>query len=453
MKHIKLFELLSKLSTEEWKGFYRYVQNWYSRKNTLPVITLEFLERFYPEFDDEKLSKEKIFRKIFPKKAYNDNKINKLFSEITRLYEEYIIREISPFSIAEQALQLSAFYLNRSIFRHFLSNQKELLKVIQALPEGTEKNLLKYRFEEMCLHYQIKSNERLNDYQLVYDSLNDFFSAEKLRWNNLSRIDKARNLEDNHSDNLFYLTHLQLHQLIETGHESDYKQLFEWSVLNLKGFDKEQSREILGILKDYCVRKVNAGSTSYYHQLIDIYHLYIDLDILLESDQYIKTSTFKNYITCCLKIGKLDEADLFLEKYNVYIDPEFVEDVYQFNKANILFEKQKFSDVLTILNTAMFNDIFYKINTRRLLIKTYYELFLKDNSYYDIFESAINAFRKFIYTNEELSNVYIDANKNFIKLCLKLPRISIRTRQSHKMSEQIAQCLHLAERDWLLKHT
>jgi hypothetical protein len=418
----------------------------------MPLKTLHLLERYHPDFTDSKLSKEKLFKKLFPQQNFSDNKLNKLFSEIIRLYEDFVVLQLHAPCEAKRGLQLSEYYLQRSMYKYFVSNQKSLLQLISAYPEGTQKNLLMYEYEVLQLHYNSKNDERRLSFQTAYDALNEFTLTEKLRWQNLSSISLPQPLNEHEVTNLFYLAHQQLSKLLESGAEEDFEQMFAWAKQHLAGFEKEQSREILGVLKDFCIRKVGKAEKRYYQELIDIYDCYIQLGIIAESDGYIKTASYKNYITCCLKIDKIEQAESFLEGFKSQVDPEFIDDVYLFNKANILFEKGMMDAVQSLLHTASFKDLFYKISAKRLLIKTYFEWSLKDSSYTDITEHAISAFKKFIYTNSDLPGTYSLANKNFIKLILPLERGRLVSERAGQLKAEIAAETQVAERDWLLKH-
>jgi len=129
-----------------------------------------------------------------------------------------------------------------------------------------------------------------------------------------------------------------------------------------------------------------------------------------------------------------------------------IEDVYLFNKANILFEKGMLDAVQMLLHSASFKDIFYKISAKRLLIKTYFEWSLRDSSYTDVLEHAISAFKKFIYTSSELPETYALANKSFIKLILLLERGRMLQDKARQLKKEINSETQVAERDWLLKH-
>jgi hypothetical protein len=64
------------------------------------------------------------------------------------------------------------------------------------------------------------------------------------------------------------------------------------------------------------------------------------------------------------------------------------EDVYAYNIAHIYFYQRKFDDVLTLLAQSKFTDVFYKLSSRVLQIKTFTELTLDAENYMDILDSS-----------------------------------------------------------------
>jgi hypothetical protein len=450
MKNIKLFDMLARLKHPEWRAFIRFVESKCNKQDALPLKTLQLLDKYHPEFYDSKISKEKLFRKLFPGQAYHENKLNKLFSEIIHLYEDFAVVELSAACPATHALKLSEYYLQRSMYKYFVSNQKQAFAIISGYPEGSKKNLLKYEYEVLQLHYQSKLDERNLSFQVAYDALQEFATAEQLRWQNLAIIHLPKPLSEHETNNLFFLAHQQLRILLDSQSEEDFEKLFAWARQNLAAFEKEQSREILGVLKDFCIRKLADADSRYYAQLLDIYEFYISLGIICEADGYIKTATYKNYITCCLKLKLSQRAEAFLEEYKNCIDPELVQDVYLYNKASILFERGDLDTVHVLLRSAKFEDLFYKISARRLQIKLFYEMARRDASLADMLDDALNAFKKYIYTSSDLPMPYQQANKSFIRYTSSLIENNLSAQKSVDLEQEISTAPHLAEREWLL---
>ena len=126
------------------------------------------------------------------------------------------------------------------------------------------------------------------------------------------------------------------------------------------------------------------------------------------------------------------------------------EDVYSYNKAHLLYYKNEFDKVLKLISTTKYKDVFYRLSSRVLLIKTYYALEKTDASYFDILNNSINAFKKYVYTNDELNDYYKTRYKNFIKSVLKLIQLNSDKTQIQKYIEELNANKDVLEHKWLM---
>jgi len=371
-------------------------------------------------------------------------------SELTKICENYIVYLQKNDNGIIEKMQLLRFYYERNLDKYFTSTAREIRQMINNMPLGTTHGFYNYQFEELLTCFEIKKYERSANYQNVFFVLNEFMETEKLRWENLSLINLFPSLYKVESKGTFYLLHAQLNKLLKENNDDFFADILILLKTEINKISKEESREILMILFDYSIRKVNSGNYNFYTELYKIYHLFIDRNILLNASNLITVATYKNYITVVLKLGKINEAEIFLEKYKPYLSDENREEIYKFNKSNILFEKKEYDEVLNLIANAKFSDIFYNLNQRRLLIKTYYELFLIDESYHELFISSLNSFKKFIYLKDSIPEIYIEANKNFYKFTQRLSdyvygdKVKIR-----KIITSLQKTEKLAEREWL----
>ena len=217
-----------------------------------------------------------------------------------------------------------------------------------------------------------------------------------------------------------------------------------------KKIDKEESREILWLLVEYSLQKANNGITKYYQYTFDIYQIIEQNNLLLNTYSNVDLAAYKNYITLALKVNALKDAEHFLEKYKENLLDEVKEETYSFNKALIVFEKKNYTEVLDLLLFCKFTDIFYKLNQRRLIIKTYYELLSSDSTYYTIILDAIVAFKKYLLTVKNLPEKYNNLNKNFLKFTDKLLSANkLSNSEKENLQDILNKTEHVSERNWI----
>ena len=159
---------------------------------------------------------------------------------------------------------------------------------------------------------------------------------------------------------------------------------------------------------------------------------------------------FKNIVTVALRLGHLDWTETFLEKNKDKIAPEYEgrEDVYSYSLAQLYFKQKKYDDVLGLLNQTVFNDIYTKMDVRRMYMKVYYEM-----EYSDMFEDMVNSFRSFLHESQHvIPAVHIQAHRDFVNVAYNTYRTMKKDKERiEKITEQIAGIQILPEKTWLLE--
>ena len=94
MKETKLIDLLKRLNKEEFKDFEKFASSpYFSRGRDLSPL-FKSLKPFYPDFENEKLTDEFIFKKLYPDKKFGDERsvslLRTLTSELFNLGKEFL---------------------------------------------------------------------------------------------------------------------------------------------------------------------------------------------------------------------------------------------------------------------------------------------------------------------------------------------------------------------------
>lgn len=452
MKNSKLILILESISSKEIRQLTGYIEA-QKNTNTLVYRLYSLLLKQYPEFNIKFIEKEKIYKKLFPDSPYKEKRLSKLMSELTDCIEEYIVIANKSKNLIEEHLVLLRYYYEKNLDKCFNSTSKELKSILDTLPESSSKSIAKYKFAELMASYELKENSRNSNYQNVYNVLIEMSEAEKLRWKNLSILNQFSSIDPHIPRGICYTIHKQLNDLLNEEHELALDTILNEVEDNIAKFDKEESREILKIILDYAMKKVNNGDLNFYEHIVRVYKLFILKDLILNDNGLITIPAYKNYIRALLKFNNINEALDFLESYKDKLPLESRAQIYSFNKATIWFEQEKYSDIIEILKAVNFDDIYYKLNLKRLLIKTYYKLYIGDDaSYFTIMDAQINSFYKFIHLEKTVPEVHILANKHFVKFIRKVISIgNFNLAEKKRLLQKIKSTKQLAERDWLEK--
>jgi len=238
---------------------------------------------------------------------------------------------------------------------------------------------------------------------------------------------------------------LHQHELL-----SDFETCFEIITKNSKNIDVGELKDCVLLLIAIAIRQVHDAMENAKERLFKLFAFLIDNNLVLEKDNSITSAIYKNVTTIGLYINRISYVDNFIETYKNNLPEEVQEDVYSYNKAHLLYYKKEYNNVLQLISTTKYKDVFYRLDSRVLLIKTYYALEKTDASYFDILNNSINAFKKYVYTNEELNDYYKTRYKNFIKSVLKLIQLNADKTQIQKYIEELNANKDVLEHKWLI---
>ena len=209
MINSKLIEILKSFSLIEIKNLSVFISKHAEKKDTLPLRLLIILEKQYIE---KNISKEKIYNKVFSDKKFNENKLSKLMSELTKIIEDFIVHIKREENTADEKMNLLKFYFERNLDKYFIATSREVKQILDDLPFGTYQNFMKYQYEELIATYHSKLNTRVGDYKVVINELNEFINAEKLRWENISFLEPFPVEQKQHDNRAFYIIHHLINQ-------------------------------------------------------------------------------------------------------------------------------------------------------------------------------------------------------------------------------------------------
>ena len=264
----------------------------------------------------------------------------------------------------------------------------------------------------------------------------------------LNRIEQSDMINNTLINIYYHLYHVYTKDIPERkGH---YFQARE--TLEKKGHELaiSEQRNIYNFLGNHCIRMSKMGEQPYVEELFDLYDERCERDVIVSDDGYIDIVFYRNVAAVALRLGKVEWAREFIEKYKKDIIEYVREETYRYNLAVLHFYNKDYDQVLENLLDVSISDpnkhLLYKI----LLIKTYYEL---DE---DIaLQSTLEAFRIYLMRNKKKYSDYnVESMQQFVSFTKKLNRIkSGGTKTAGKLLQQIQQSKYLADSQWLKEKT
>ncbi|MDQ3021861.1 MAG: hypothetical protein M3R36_15010 [Bacteroidota bacterium] len=90
MKDTKLIQTLKTFTKDENKNFVKFVASPYFNKGRNYIPLLNELQKFYLDFEDERLTSEYLYKKIYPGRKFNKQVMWNQVSQLEKLAIEFL---------------------------------------------------------------------------------------------------------------------------------------------------------------------------------------------------------------------------------------------------------------------------------------------------------------------------------------------------------------------------
>lgn len=457
MKDSKLEELINSLSVHEQKAFRRFLLSPYFNEDKIPVKLFDRMIQ-----TGESPSKEALFKKIFSSKKFNDKEWRYITSQLTKHVEyfltiRYLDQNLSQWKL-NNAKALALQDCNKAHTYYF--NELKRKPGIQNADHYY--NL--FDVHEAHLNYTGKKQTRKLklDYENVLHNLDAFYISKKLQLfcevtnlknilsgeyplhllSELKKLATGPGFKNIPVIQLYYYVLLTLEEPEEEKHfYSLQKEISKHHHL----FPVEELSNLYQYIKNYCVKKINSGVTDYLRVLFSIYKQMLENRRIMYHD-YFSQWEFKNVVSISLRLGEKEWCRTFIYKYINYLDPGERKNALTFNLAYLNFINGYFKTAIRMLRDVEFTDVFYKIDSRVILLKCYYEM--------DDFETYFyhaSAFRLFLLRNRQISPYQKRINRNLIIFLSKLMRSGASPTKIRRLKEDVLKEKNVADLNWLLE--
>lgn len=472
MHRSKAIEILRTFTTEELKRFKDFLNSPFHNRNKKVIRLFDFIRKSAPSFNAPSLAKEKVFAKLFPGKPYNDLVMRILISDLIQLSEEFLAYngwKKNPLSEKKFLLDELKDRKLDSLYNHHLKSARKMLqgdekidgyfffdrfdlenKLIDFLiardkQETTAPNVLK-QGENLILFSLIALLNVAHELLLQKDVLNvsfDFNMVEEYLKNfNIEAF--VEYLEKNNYEYypviaIYYYMYMSL----KYPENDDYylamkKRIFD----NFSLFSRDERYNLFIILES------NSMLRSY-EESMDIYEKMLSSESsILSQRDYMQLNLFRNiFLTACL-VGKYEWAEEFLNKYIGVLDPQQQEDMRNYSKALLNFERRSYNEVLG--NASKINPKFYafKYDIKILMLKAYYELNEPEPAL-----SLADSFTHFIAKNKSVPEINKERFGHFLRFYKTLWKLSESGDGflAEKLKKEIIDSPNVISKKWLLE--
>ena len=435
MYQSRLFKYIYQLSLKEREEFHRFVISPYFNQHKKTILLLEIILKGI-EAPEKYLNKEKVFKKLYPKLSYNEQKLYNTMSYLLKLYHRFLAYqyvEQKPFW--EQLYTIEQAYLKHQ-FDLFKNRANQLNKALDKYPvRNSHIHYVKYRLNHLLGAYETGNINRSDStyFQSMIDHLDFYYTSEKLKRtctlvgqmlvmntqydfrfldNLLEYVEKNwSHYKTEPSIAAFYNI---LMMLREKDNEAYYHQIKAMLGDTINHLFPEEVHELYNFAFNYCIQQIGKGDNRYQRELFQLYQQGLENGALLNND-ILSEWDYKNIATLGSALKEFEWTKAFLEKYKEKLPKNNRENAYNYSLARFYYGQKMYKETFATLLHVQFTEVVYHTGATELLIRSYYEL--ED---YEALLSLLETFRIYIIRNKKMTTANKKGYTNYCRFAKKL---------------------------------
>lgn len=475
MLNSRLVEVLRTFSKEEIKDFERFLESPFFKKQRNLTPLFKLLKTDFPNFNDESLKKENLYKKLYGKEKYNDQIMRTLSSEMLKAAEDFLVQ----MRLRKNQTKYNEFLLQELFLRNlnnvFEMKTKNIEKGLYEKPPFDEqtifdiyeidniknsfylqkndyvtysKSYIDYsdRFTVLSILKLLKSKDQfrlyLKDYNVTFDeNLVDIF-YNSIDFNKLLNEAEKLNHPYYHHFKIFYL----LYNAHVTGSEDIYSDVKKEFFESIDKFGHEEKFHVFTQFEVFCIDKIHSGSREYYKELFNVYDLNLKNNAYtLTPEHNMNAMTYRNMLLTAVKVNDSVWLKNFIDEYAPKLSNEWKNNMHYFSYSFYYFETGDFLKALENINKIEYELCTFKADVKNTLLKIYYEL-----DYFELALSTIDTYKHYISNTHEIPDEYRDYYRGFVKIYHELLKAKINKSQIEKKL-LFKDDNSYPEKDWLMK--
>jgi len=471
MKDRKTVLTLKSMSRKMLNRLEKYLNSPYHNSNDsitkLGSIFIKCVKNGSPVPDENEL-----WSVIHPDLAYDDLKFRKLNSDLLKSiqsflgyenfkskpekqilfqFEGIIDQKVEPLynSIKSQLDRLSKYRMDRSA--EFFYDQFKEEKLLFEMKSEFEK---KSRRSDIKRDLNIVSiNEHLDKFYVI-EKLKSYATLQS--WKKIAKLD----IEIENFETIFSLITdedrkkhpvINIYQkiteiLINPSNVGAYKELRVLTEKHKDLFPLKDIKYVYDASITYAIDRMNKGDKEFLSEVFDLYQEALVTEGFL-TDGILTPTSYRNIAVIGLRLGKYEWVESFINEFAERLEPKYRENALRFSLARLYFYKNEYDRVIEELQKVDYEDVWYNINSKTMLLASYYEL-----QEFDVLDSMINSFKVFISREKTLSKNRKKIFLNYINFLSKLSRLdSHDANKLEVLDQQIRENSDVASQSWLIE--
>jgi hypothetical protein len=452
MENTKIVRLLSRFNKNEIKEFKSFISSpYFSRgRNLVPYYTI--LCKYYPEFDSENFTTEKIFKALYPEKKFDlkaaAHTLQVLSSELTVLCEKFLVYNSFEkgnrkynynFFLAEsyrdigfigQALKL--LQKNSELIHKDDSGSDIFMRILETNMSLSGVYFTQNKFSES---FKFSENNLLYIYAHFFDLINKFTNEHfvNLRNYNLSfrgfeiikefivsfnpeRFEKEIGDDKFEAKNLLYINYFLIRSRLGGSEKQDLMSAMEIYLKIFQKLSRHNQWFLFALLFNRLYGRIRYDKfySGKANELID----FVWEKGILSTHEKIPLHAGSYHSALMVKAfsGDTENLKIFIRKYSEKVMPELAEDIQEYSNAILNFKNESYEKCLFMVSKKdKLTSPALKICKHKLKIICLFELRHTEEALL-----AIDSFEHYLRNNKNVYEILKTENLQFTSSIRKL---------------------------------
>ncbi|MDP1818019.1 MAG: hypothetical protein Q8K92_26440 [Leadbetterella sp.] len=473
---MKLLTLLKSLQPDEHKEFEKFLQSPFFKASDQYLKFFQYLSKRYPGFELDKEALQLAYRRCFGPDSLTDSKLYNLLSGLSKQVEKFIVASM-VFHSGNQGPSLYDQLLAKSLGMRNMGAyfRAESQRLIEETVDRPVKEIEHYLALHQ-LHEQVyynpdtpKFSEHPPHLQQAVDLIDLYYCITKLRLSTemkaRERILKVR-YEMPMLDAVLARTAapelLDAHPLLAVYHSL--------AMLYLNGVEEQGFRDLMQIFNSKipylpktdrtfllrhlinCGISLNTRDVAVEPELLSLYKLAIDSEILLEGNR-ITDSSFINIVNLASICKEFDWAKAFIDQFSPCLEENKRQPSIDLAMAGLYYSEGKLDEAQQCLGSAIFQIPSFELLARALLLKIVFDRYLNFGKDYEFLIAQLKAFERYIQIKQitiEKKDACLNWTRFLRKLALvKFEMVVVPMPQKELLRKKLRQAQPIISKKWL----
>ncbi|HRA99028.1 MAG TPA: hypothetical protein PK294_01195 [Ignavibacteria bacterium] len=448
MHKSSLLEIIRTFTPKELIKFEDFVNSPYFNKNKNVIKLFAEVIKYRPEFNNENLEKELVWKKLFPEKNYNYGIMKNIIHDLTGLSEKFILLEKYSGESFRCELDLIEAGNSRNLQKFTSGKLDQFEKKIKSEADPNKYSSINgfltvaggfYDTKSSFIHeYNLKQDREeylrlASDYSLFnflvrsFKLLHNTFANEvhgnrpvrktllekffvKLKEHSILEdllINENENKDQDKISKIVMCFHLMYKAVTSDRDIAEYYKFKSYLRENIELFSGHEIKN-LNNCRNTCAILLKISDSEVAKESLDWIKFLMEKNIILLRSGLMYNTTMLNAVNYSVRLKEISFAEEFLNRYSGNLPAESRENTTNYCMAMIHFGKGNFGKSLEYLSRISDEKLIRKYFVKRLYLKIYYEL-----NDYESFIYAFDTFSHFKKRNKLTNETRAMAFNNF----------------------------------------